>query len=686
MDRNAPIQELNGVGPKTEKILQKLGVYTVWDILLAFPRDYKRMPEPEHISVAEPEKVYAFHVRLCSLPVTRNTRAMQISTAQFSDGTGKVEAVWFRMPYICNQLNREPEVILYGKLTLKNKKYVMEQPAVWKPDEYRKMQISLQPVYPLTKGISSKQFGKLVRTALDSVKEDGEYIPEEILARHQFMGLREALEKVHFPTDLEELTGARKRLAFDEFFLFLLQIQRFKEHHEQTPNGFPVVRDEFIEVVAEQLPFPLTNAQKKTLEDMEKDIYSPYAMQRLIQGDVGSGKTILAFLIMAKFAHEGYQTAIMAPTEVLARQHYDTFQKWIAMFELDFPVILLTGSLTTKEKREAYARMETEQNAMIIGTHALIQEKALYQKLALVVTDEQHRFGVRQREPLADKSSRLPHVLVMSATPIPRTLAIILYGDLDISVVDELPAERLPVKNCVVGPKMREKSWNFILDEVQKGHQAYIICPLVEANEELELQDVTSYVKKLEQYYGDRISVGLLHGKMRPAEKNKVMEAFVTGEIQVLVSTTVVEVGVNVPNATVMMIEDAQRFGLAQLHQLRGRVGRGNAQSYCILMNSSNGKNAKERLNILAGSNDGFYIASEDLKMRGPGDFFGVRQSGLMEFKIADVFSDADMLSIASEEAKEYVEKCNLNDCEKDMRLETTLKNAYKMTEYNINF
>ena len=315
----------------------------------------------------------------------------------------------------------------------------------------------------------------------------------------------------------------------------------------------------------------------------------------------------------------------------------------------------------------------------------MIQEKALYQKLALVVTDEQHRFGVRQRETLADKSSRLPHVLVMSATPIPRTLAIILYGDLDISVVDELPAERLPVKNCVVGPKMREKSWNFILDEVQKGHQAYIICPLVEANEELELQDVTSYVKKLEQYYGDRISVGLLHGKMRPAEKNKVMEAFVTGEIQVLVSTTVVEVGVNVPNATVMMIEDAQRFGLAQLHQLRGRVGRGNAQSYCILMNSSNGKNAKERLNILAGSNDGFYIASEDLKMRGPGDFFGVRQSGLMEFKIADVFSDADMLSNASEEAKEYVEKCNLNDYEKDMRLETTLKNVYKMTEYNTN-
>ena len=574
---------------------------------------------------------------------------MQISTAQFSDGTGKVEAVWFRMPYICNQLNREPEVILYGKLTLKNKKYVMEQPAVWKPDEYRKMQISLQPVYPLTKGISSKQFGKLVRTALDSVKEDGEYIPEEILARHQFMGLREALGKVHFPTDLEELTGARKRLAFDEFFLFLLQIQRFKEHHEQTPNGFPVVRDEFIEVVAEQLPFPLTNAQKKTLEDLEKDIYSPYAMQRLIQGDVGSGKTILAFLIMAKFAHEGYQTAIMAPTEVLARQHYETFQEWIAMFELDFPVILLTGSLTAKEKREAYARMETEQNAMIIGTHALIQEKALYQKLALVVTDEQHRFGVRQRETLADKSSRLPHVLVMSATPIPRTLAIILYGDLDISVIDELPANRLPIKNCVVGTSYRPKAYEFIAKEVASGRQAYVICPMVEEGESEDLENVVDYTEKLRAALPPSVQVAYLHGKMRPADKNRIMEEFANKEIDVLVSTTVIEVGINVPNATVMMVENAERFGLAQLHQLRGRVGRGEFQSYCIFISTSEAKETMERLQILNHSNDGFHIASEDLKLRGPGDIFGIRQSGEFSFVLGDIYTDASLLKEASE-------------------------------------
>ena len=544
MDRNAPIQELNGVGPKTEKILQKLGVYTVGDILLAFPRDYKRMPEPEHISVAEPEKVYAFHVRLCSSPVTRNTRAMQISTAQFSDGTGKVEAVWFRMPYICNQLNREPEVILYGKLTLKNKKYVMEQPAVWKPDEYRKMQISLQPVYSLTKGISSKQFGKLVHTALDSVKEDGEYIPEEILARHQFMGLREALEKVHFPTDLEELTGARKRLAFDEFFLFLLQIQRFKEHHEQTPNGFPVVRDEFIEVVAEQLPFPLTNAQKKTLEDLEKDIYSPYAMQRLIQGDVGSGKTVVATIALINTVIAGYQGALMAPTEVLARQHYESFVKGFEKAGLDIRVELLVGSMTAKQKKEAYARIADGTAGIIVGTHALIQEKVEYKELALVITDEQHRFGVNQRRDFSQKG-KSPHILVMSATPIPRTLAIILYGDLDISIIDEMPANRLPIKNCVVDESYRPKAYAFIHKQVASGRQCYVICPMVEDSEAVEAENVVDYTAMLKKELPD-IRIEYLHGKMRPSLKNEVMERFAAHETDVLVSTTVIEVGVNV--------------------------------------------------------------------------------------------------------------------------------------------
>ena len=684
------ITELKGIGAKTAENFNRLSVYTVSDLVGLYPRDYDVYHEPVFVTDISHESEHtevAVEGQVCKSPDIYGSGRLKILTVTIKDYNGdSIKCSWYNMPFLKNTLRLGTRYVFRGRLVNK-RGWFLEQPKMYTLAQYKELQGTLQPIYPLTKGLTNNTVTKAVAQALEkySAGLEKEYIPDYIRKRYSLAEHNFSVVNIHFPKTMEEYVQARHRLAFEEFFLFTLATLSLKSANERIPNSYVIPESKEKDQFLESLSYSLTNAQLRTVSEVAQDMSGEHLCSRLIQGDVGSGKTILAFLIMVKFAHEGYQTAIMAPTEVLARQHYDTFQKWIAMFELDFPVILLTGSLTAKEKREAYARMETEQNAMIIGTHALIQEKALYKKLALVVTDEQHRFGVRQRETLADKSSRLPHVLVMSATPIPRTLAIILYGDLDISVVDELPAERLPVKNCVVGPKMREKSWNFILDEVQKGHQAYIICPLVEANEELELQDVTSYVKKLEQYYGDRISVGLLHGKMRPAEKNKVMEAFVTGEIQVLVSTTVVEVGVNVPNATVMMIEDAQRFGLAQLHQLRGRVGRGNAQSYCILMNSSNGKNAKERLNILAGSNDGFYIASEDLKMRGPGDFFGVRQSGLMEFKIADVFSDADMLSIASEEAKEYVEKCNLNDCEKDMRLETTLKNAYKMTEYSTN-
>ena len=684
------ITELKGIGAKTAENFNRLSVYTVSDLVGLYPRDYDVYHEPVFVKDISHESEHtevAVEGQVCKSPDIYGSGRLKILTVTIKDYNGdSIKCSWYNMPFLKNTLRLGTRYVFRGRLVNK-RGWLLEQPKMYTLAQYKELQGTLQPIYPLTKGLTNNTVTKAVAQALEKYNAglEKEYIPDYIRKRYSLAEHNFSVVNIHFPKTMEEYVQARHRLAFEEFFLFTLATLSLKSANERIPNSYVIPESKEKDQFLESLSYSLTNAQLRTVSEVAQDMSGEHLCSRLIQGDVGSGKTILAFLIMAKFAHEGYQTAIMAPTEVLARQHYDTFQKWIAMFELDFPVILLTGSLTTKEKREAYARMETEQNAMIIGTHALIQEKALYQKLALVVTDEQHRFGVRQRETLAYKSCRLPHVLVMSATPIPRTLAIILYGDLDISVVDELPAERLPVKNCVVGPKMREKSWNFILDEVQKGHQAYIICPLVEANEELELQDVTSYVKKLEQYYGDRISVGLLHGKMRPAEKNNVMEAFVTGEIQVLVSTTVVEVGVNVPNATVMMIEDAQRFGLAQLHQLRGRVGRGNAQSYCILMNSSNGKNAKERLNILAGSNDGFYIASEDLKMRGPGDFFGVRQSGLMEFKIADVFSDADMLSIASKEAKEYVEKCNLNDCEKDMRLETTLKNAYKMTEYNTN-
>ena len=384
---------------------------------------------------------------------------------------------------------------------------------------------------------------------------------------------------------------------------------RHKEKRIKEANEFEFREDSFTDELIARLPYELTGAQKRALSEVKRDMRSPYVMQRLIQGDVGSGKTIIAFLAMADAAHNDYQSAIMAPTEVLARQHYETFQKLCEEFGLKIPVVLLTGSMTARQKRMAYEALQLYPNAMVVGTHALIQERAIYDNLALVITDEQHRFGVRQRETFAEKG-RHPHILVMSATPIPRTLAIILYGDLDISVVDEVPAKRLPVKNCVVNTGYRNKAYAFIENEVKNGHQAYVICPLVEEVEGMETENATDYVKKLRQIFPEEIQLGLLHGQMKPAQKNKVMEAFMKNEVQVLVATTVVEVGVNVPNATVMMIENAERFGLAQLHQLRGRVGRGDAQSYCIMVNCSSAKTAERRLKILNDSNDGFRIAS----------------------------------------------------------------------------
>ena len=383
---------------------------------------------------------------------------------------------------------------------------------------------------------------------------------------------------------------------------------------------------------------------------------SPYAMNRLIQGDVGSGKTILAVLALLMCAANGYQGAMMAPTEVLAVQHFETISSYVKKYGIAFRPVLLTGSMTAKEKREAYAKIASGEANLIIGTHALIQEKVIYDKLALVITDEQHRFGVKQRETFSEKGTK-PHILVMSATPIPRTLAIILYGDLDISVVDEVPAKRLPIKNCVVDTRYRPKAYQFIEKEVAAGHQAYVICPLVEESENMEAENVTDYAKRLKEELPDTIEIGLLHGQMKPAQKNDVMERFAANEIQVLVSTTVVEVGVNVPNATVMMIENAEHFGLAQLHQLRGRVGRGDAQSYCIMVNCSDSKESQKRLDILNKSNDGFKIASEDLKLRGPGDFFGIRQSGEMQFALADIYQDAYIMQRASEEVADILGK-----------------------------
>lgn len=454
---------------------------------------------------------------------------------------------------------------------------------------------------------------------------------------------------------MQELLTARKRLVFDEFLLFVLAIQLLKEKTEEAPNTFPMKPVWTTEEIIEGLPYDLTGAQKNVWHEIERDLSGHKLMSRLVQGDVGSGKTVIAFLAMVLSAENGFQSALMVPTEVLANQHYEGFLRLMEEQNIaSCHPVLLTGSTTARQKREIYQKIADGEVNVIIGTHALIQEKVEYKNLGLVITDEQHRFGVRQREALTTRGNP-PHVLVMSATPIPRTLAIILYGDLDISIIDELPAKRLPIKNCVVGTSYRPKAYSFIEKQVQMGRQAYVICPMVEESEGLEAENVTDYARKLQEVLPGEIKVEILHGKMKPKEKNRIMEAFASGEIQVLVSTTVVEVGVNVPNATVMMVENAERFGLAQLHQLRGRVGRGEHQSYCIFIQGNNEENTSKRLKILNESNDGFYIAGEDLKLRGPGDLFGIRQSGLMEFKIGDIYNDAGILKNANEAAGEIL-------------------------------
>ena len=656
MNRESLISEVKGIGAKTEELFHKLGVYTVGDILLHYPRSYMQYPKAKYISEAAEGETAAIIGRVLKTPVVRRTRSMPLTVTSIGTAESSMELVWFRMPYIKNQLAAGNTYVFYGKVQRKNGRLVMEQAAIYQTEQYAKIEQSFLPVYGLTGGVSNNLITKTVRSVLGEERLFSDYLPQEIRNAHELCEYNYAIRQIHFPSDMDTLVTARRRLVFDEFFLFLLCMQYQKEKRVREENAFEFQTDTFVEDLIGKLPYALTGAQKRALLDVHKDMRGAYVMQRLIQGDVGSGKTILAFLTMADAAHNDYQSAIMAPTEVLARQHYETFTKLCEQFGLRIPIVLLTGSMTARQKRMAYEALQLYPNAMVIGTHALIQEKAVYDSLALVITDEQHRFGVRQREVFAEKG-RHPHILVMSATPIPRTLAIILYGDLDISVVDEVPAKRLPIKNCVVDTAYRPKAYTFIEQEVKNGHQAYVICPLVEAVESMELENATDYVKKLRGIFPEELQLGLLHGQMKPEQKNKVMEAFLKNEVQVLVSTTVVEVGVNVPNATVMMIENAERFGLAQLHQLRGRVGRGDAQSYCIMLNTSKGKTAQKRLDILNRSNDGFEIASADLKLRGPGDFFGIRQSGELQFALADIYQDAGVLQKASETVTELLEK-----------------------------
>lgn len=655
MNDKTPLRELKGVGEKTEKLFQKIGITTAEELLRYYPRTYDIYEEPVEIASAEEDKTVSIRATIATGIYINQIRNLQVLTTTVADASGRLPVAWFNAPYLRGTLKKGSVFILRGKIIRKKGRPQMEHPEIFTPAAYEEIIHSMQPVYGLTKGLSNKMITKLVHQILDTRPLHGEYLPEEIRERYQLAEANYAIRTIHFPKNMQELLTARKRLVFDEFLLFVLAIQLLKEKTEEAPNTFPMKPVWTTEEIIEGLPYDLTGAQKNVWHEIERDLSGHKLMSRLVQGDVGSGKTVIAFLAMVLSAENGFQSALMVPTEVLANQHYEGFLRLMEEQNIaSCHPVLLTGSTTARQKREIYQKIADGEVNVIIGTHALIQERVEYKNLGLVITDEQHRFGVRQREALTTRGNP-PHVLVMSATPIPRTLAIILYGDLDISIIDELPAKRLPIKNCVVGTSYRPKAYSFIEKQVQMGRQAYVICPMVEESEGLEAENVTDYARKLQEVLPGEIKVEILHGKMKPKEKNRIMEAFASGEIQVLVSTTVVEVGVNVPNATVMMVENAERFGLAQLHQLRGRVGRGEHQSYCIFIQGNNEENTSKRLKILNESNDGFYIAGEDLKLRGPGDLFGIRQSGLMEFKIGDIYNDAGILKNASEAAGEIL-------------------------------
>lgn len=650
MEDKTSILQIKGVGEKTAKLFQKLNIKTVGELLRNYPRDYEIFSEPVSINEVGLGELCSVRACLIGNMSAKKVRNLTVTNFVIKDGTGQVFMTYFNMPYVKNIIKKGLFYIFRGVVQEKNGKLVMEQAKIYKPEEYFRLAGVLQPKYPLTAGLTSHMVAKSVKQALVSCDLDKDYLPEWVRSEQKLVTSRQAMEEIHFPPDYESMLAARKRLVFDEFFFFLMALRKCREHSRELKNGYPMLETAQTKRLIEALPYALTGAQKKVWEEIKEDLLGNKAMNRLIQGDVGSGKTILAFLALLMCVSNGYQGAMMAPTEVLAGQHYETMINLAQKYNLPFCPVLLTGSVTGKGRKELYEKIKNGEANVIIGTHALIQEKVEYKNLALVVTDEQHRFGVRQRERLAGKGEGV-NVMVMSATPIPRTLALILYGDLDISVVDELPSNRLPIKNCVVGTQYRDKAYRFIEKEVRMGHQVYVICPMVEEGEMEGVENVTSYTEKLKGVLPPEIQVACLHGKMRPADKNRIMEDYAARHIDVLVSTTVIEVGINVPNATVMMVENAERFGLAQLHQLRGRVGRGDSQSYCIFINGNGKKENFDRLNILNSSNDGFYIAGEDLKMRGPGDLFGIRQSGLMDFKIGDIYQDADLVKTAGEYA-----------------------------------
>ena len=653
MSIDKPIRYLKGIGEKRAELFEKKGIKTVEDLLYFFPRSHEDRTKIKPVGECIDGETVCVEAAVYSEPVDRYVRRnMLITSMQIYDDSGMINAVWYNNKYVKSNFVVGGKYVFFGKVT-RNKQGRLQMTApIYEKAGNERFTGKIIPIYPLTAKLSQK----IVQSAMElAIKEKGqleEYIPERIREEYMIAEINFAMQNIHFPSDFQSYNIARERFVFEE--LLVLQLALNERKDKNTANEGRIFADvKCIRKFSDSLPFQLTNAQKRTLNEVCRDCKSGRQMNRLVQGDVGSGKTAVAAAAIYMAVRNGSQAAMMAPTEILASQHMESLSEMFKSHGIE--TVLLTGSMRAKEKREVLSRISTGQAQVVIGTHALIQGNVEFNNLGLVVADEQHRFGVAQRAKLMAKGDN-PHMLIMSATPIPRTLALILYGDLDISVIDELPPGRKPVKTYWVQANMRDRVYNFIEKNIKSGMQAYVVCPLVAETENSDLKNAEELEKKLAESYPD-IRTGLMHGKMKAKDKDEVMDRFVSGKIGLLVATTVIEVGVNVPNSNIMVIENAERFGLSQLHQLRGRVGRGGQQAHCILITDSDNEVTKKRMETMCASNDGFYISEQDLKLRGPGDFFGTRQHGLPEMKIANLFEDRDILRLSQKAVKSIIEE-----------------------------
>ena len=649
-DLNKEIQFVKGIGPKRAEKLHKLNIFTLKDLIYYFPRQYEDRSKVKKINQLENEEKVTIKGVITRMDSYSPKKGMNIIRMDMRDDTGYIKLSFFNQEYIKRVFKSGDSIVVFGKVKIENnfKEFVPIEIEHYssKPQSNCK----IEPVYPLTYGLSNKELQGIIRSVL--TKEEfkvKEYLPTYILEKYKLCGIDFAVRNIHSPSNKEALKIALYRLVFEEFLILQLGLFYFKNGVNES-SGIEFKENEKLNDIIESLPFKLTKAQNRALSEITQDMTSSKVMNRLVQGDVGSGKTVVALLALASAVLNGYQGALMAPTEILASQHYDSFKEILERFNIKSE--LLVGSLTKKQKEKVLEKVKNQEVNILIGTHALIEDKVEFKNLGIVITDEQHRFGVRQRGRLSNKGDS-PDILVMTATPIPRTLALILYGDLDISIIDELPPGRQPIETIAIEHKRRNEAYeNLVRSEVQKGRQVYVVCPLVEESEKIEATAASELVEELKREFFSDLRVGLLHGKMRPAEKDAIMDDFKNKKLDILVSTTVIEVGVNVPNATLMIIENAERFGLAQLHQLRGRVGRGNHKSYCILIYNSKTEVCKERMAIMEETTDGFKISQKDLEIRGPGEFFGTRQHGLPELKVANIFKHIKILKQAQLEAR----------------------------------